>query len=308
VALLIVMVRFLEPFSVLTELSSAIESSRGLLSRLRAVVDAPRESTGTLSSVPARAPRIEFRTVGFSYKTADGRTEVLRDLSFTLEPGSTTAIVGPSGSGKTTVLFLIAGLLRPDHGQILVDGVDVADLDPDARRALVSVVFQHPYLFDGSIAENIRVADPGATDEAYRSAVALARVEAIGDGDQGRVGEAGTALSGGERQRVSIARALLKPSAILAVDEGTSALDAENETAVIDAIRDDPLRRTRVMIAHRLDAIRIADHVLFLEDGALVEQGGIDDLRALGGRFAQFWRHQEHSRHWKIGAEQPAAS
>lgn len=305
VALLIVMVRFLEPFAVLTELSSAIESSRGLLARLRAVVTAPRESAvgnGELS--PSYSPRIEFRDVGFSYDTPDGGCHVLRNLTFTLEPGSTTAIVGPSGSGKTTVLFLIAGLRRPDSGQILVDGVDVADLSPDARRALVSVVFQHPYLFDGSITENIRVADPDATDEAVRAAVALARVDQIGmDGDQSRVGEAGTALSGGERQRVSIARALLKPSAVLVVDEATSALDAENEAAVIDAIRDDPQNRTRVMIAHRLDAIRIADHVLFLEDGSIVEQGSIDELNALGGRFADFWRHQEHGRHWKIGAD-----
>lgn len=303
VALLIVMVRFLEPFAVLTELSSAIESSGGLLARLRAVVAAPRESAaGSRELSPSQSPRIEFRDVGFSHDTPDGRCHVLRNLTFTLEPGSTTAIVGPSGSGKTTVLFLIAGLLRPHRGQILVDGVDVADLSPDARRELASVVFQHPYLFDGSITENIRVADPDATDEAVQTAVTLARVDRI-DGGRSRVGEAGTALSGGERQRVSIARALLKRSAVLAVDEATSALDAENEAAVIDAIRDDPQRRTRVMIAHRLDAIRIADHVLFLEDGSVVEQGSIDELNALGGRFADFWRHQEHGRHWKIGAE-----
>jgi ATP-binding cassette subfamily B protein IrtB len=312
VALLIVMVRFLEPFAVLTELSSAIESSRGLLSRLRAVVTAPSETVvGNLGPSPARfgSPRIEFRDVCFSYDTPDGRSDVLRNLNFTLESGSTTAIVGPSGSGKTTVLSLIAGLRRPDHGHILVDGVDVADLGAEARRALVSVVFQHPYLFDGSIRENIRVADPEATDEAVDDAVSLARVDHLSrrlpDGDQSRVGEAGTALSGGERQRVSIARALLKPSGILVVDEATSALDAENEASVIDAIRNDPQDRTRLMIAHRLDAIRIADHVLFLEDGAIVEQGAIDDLNALGGRFAEFWRQQENGRHWKIAPEQP---
>ena len=312
VALLIVMVRFLEPFTVLTELSSAIESSRGLLRGLRAVVTAPSETAvgnPWPSSAGFGSPRIEFRDVGFSYDTPEGRCEVLRNLNFTLEPGSTTAVVGPSGSGKTTVLFLIAGLRRPDHGHILVGGVDVADLGPDARRALVSVVFQHPYLFDGTIRENIRVADPDAADEAIDNAVRLARVHQIShrlpDGDQSRVGEAGTALSGGERQRVSIARALLKPSGILVVDEATSALDAENEASVIDAIRDDPQDRTRVMIAHRLDAIRIADHVLFLEDGAIVEQGTIADLNALGGRFADFWRQQEHGRHWKIAPEQP---
>ncbi len=306
VALLIVMVRFLEPFAVLTDLSGAVESSRGMLARLHAVVGAPQEAAVETGESSARIspPRIEFRGVGFGYDGPDGRCDVLRDLNFTLPPGSTTAIVGPSGSGKTTLLFLIAGLRRPDSGRILVDGVDVAQLGPHARRALASVVFQHPYLFEGSIRENIRIADPGATDDAVDCAVSLARVDRIGaDGDRSRVGEAGTALSGGERQRVSIARALLKSSGILAVDEATSALDPENEAAVIDAIRDDPQNRTRVMIAHRLEAIRIADHVLFLEDGSLVEQGSIEQLNASGGRFADFWRHQEHGRQWKIGAD-----
>lgn len=310
VALLIVMVRFLEPFAVLAELSSAIESSRGLLSRLRTVVTAPidaPEGGGVSLSNVGGAHRIEFRGVGFSYHTGEGEQEVLSDLNFILEPGTTTAIVGPSGSGKTTLLYLIAGLHHPDRGQILVDGVDVMTLDPKTRTGLVSMVFQHPYLFDGSVRDNVRVADPDATADAVDDAMSVSRVDEISrrlpGGDSSRVGEAGTALSGGERQRVSIARALLKPSGTLLVDEATSALDTENETAIINAIKADPQARTRVMIAHRRSAIEIADHVLFQEDGQIVEAGSIAELTALGGRFAEFWRQQQRGSSWKITAE-----
>lgn len=306
VALAIVMVRFLEPFTVLADLSGAVESSRGLLRRLDTVTTAPlteRPQRGPLPSRESSPPRIEFRSVGFGYH----ETEVLKDLSFVLEPGTTTAVVGPSGSGKSTILSLIAGLHTPVRGQIFIDGIDAADLDLDARRALVSVVFQHPYLFDGTIADNVRVGHPEADDDAIRRAMALARVddivERLPDGAQSRVGEAGTALSGGERQRVSIARALAKPAGVLLIDEATSALDTENEASITQAINDDPQPRTRVVIAHRLDAIRHADHVLFVDGGAVVEQGSIDELTTLGGRFAEFWRQQEDSAGWRIAAD-----
>ncbi|MBB3601406.1 ATP-binding cassette subfamily B protein IrtB [Mycolicibacterium sp. BK556] len=308
VALTIVMVRFLEPFTVLADLSGAMESSRGLLDRLNIVTSAPLDTAATGRPVPggeSHAPRIEFRSVGFGY----GDTEVLRDVSFTLEPATTTAVVGPSGSGKSTILSLIAGLHTPLRGQILVDGTDITELDAEARRALVSVVFQHPYLFDGTIADNIRVGHPDAGDDTMHRAMALARVddivERLPDGALSKVGEAGTALSGGERQRVSIARALVKPAGVLLIDEATSALDTENEASITQAISDDPHQRTRVIIAHRLDAIRNADQVLFVDGGVIVEQGAIDELTTLGGRFAEFWRQQQTSAGWQIAADAP---
>ncbi len=161
VALAIVMIRFLEPFTVLADLSSAVESSRGLLNRLTTVTTAPLSEQSRHAALPSAEssapPRIEFRSVGFGYQGS----MVLNDLSFTLEPGTTTAIVGPSGSGKSTILLLIAGLHAPERGQIVIDGIDAADIDPpDAHRALVSVVFQHPYLFDGTIADNVRAGHP----------------------------------------------------------------------------------------------------------------------------------------------------
>ncbi len=303
VALIVVLVRYLEPFTALSELTPAIDTTRATLGRIQAVLDAPTLTAGTgILPAPAAPPRIEFDGVGFGY--ADDEA-LLDDLHFTLEPGSTTAIVGPSGSGKSTVLALIAGLQQPDRGRVRFDGVDLAGLDPAARRAAVSMVFQHSYLFDGTIEENILVGAPDADADALDEAIRLARVDELVDrlpaGRRAPVGEAGSALSGGERQRVGIARALLKSAPVLLVDEATSALDTENEAAVVAALTGDARPRTRVIVAHRLASIRGADRVLFLEHGRIVEDGGIEELRAAGGRFAAFWEQQRAAADWQIG-------
>ncbi len=267
--------------------------------------------------VPGRAPRIVLDGVGFRY----GDEPVLEGFSLTLEPGTTTALVGPSGSGKTTVLNLVAGLATPDAGRLLIDGEDTGRWSAQARRAWSSVVLQHPYLFSGTVRENVRAGDPAADAETIAEALRRARVDEIAarlpDGLDSRVGDAGTALSGGERQRVSIARALVKPAPILLVDEATSALDTENEGAVVAALGgDDTLPesggpgsgvRTRLIVAHRLSSIRTADRVVFLEAGRIVEQGTPAELRAAGGRFAQFWREQDAASRWGLG-ERGAAS
>lgn len=306
VALIVVIARYLEPFTTVSELAPALESTRATLGRIRSVLTAPALPTGT-GALPdgTAAPRIEFDDVAFSYGGA-GRP-VLDGVSFTLQPGSTTAIVGPSGSGKTTILALIAGLHRPTRGRVLIDGVDAATLDAEARRAASSVVFQHPYLFHGTIRENVLVGDPCAGEDRFARAVALARVDELTgrlpDGAETIVGEAGSALSGGERQRVSIARALLKAAPILLVDEAASALDTENEVAVVDALTADPQSRTRVIVAHRLGSVRHADRVLFLDDGRVVEDGAVDELLTAGGRFGEFWRQQHDAAEWRILAD-----
>ncbi|ANA98267.1 iron import ATP-binding/permease protein IrtB [Mycolicibacterium phlei] len=306
VALMVIVVRFLEPFTVLAGLGGAVENSRAIFERLNTIIttDAADQPGDAVASADTPAPRIEFRNVTFRYDSTS--EHVLNDINFILEPGATTAVIGPSGSGKSTILALIAGLQQPESGQILIDGTDVATLDTASRRALVSMVFQHPYLFDGPIRDNVLVGHPTAADEEARGAMALARVneiiERLPDAEQSRVGEAGTALSGGERQRVSIARALIKPAPVLLIDEATSALDTENETAITDAIGNDPRLRTRVMIAHRLSAIRNADHVLFIDNGHIIEQGSITELSSLGGRFSEFWRQQESTTGWRIAA------
>jgi ATP-binding cassette subfamily B protein IrtB len=301
IALIVVIARYLEPFTTLSELAPALESTRATLERIRTVLTAPLIDAGTQTlRGQSSAARIEFDDVTFGYHGAP----VIDRVSFCLQPGTTTAIVGPSGSGKSTILALIAGLHQPTRGRVLVDGLDAVTLDAETRRAASSVVFQHPYLFHGTIRENVLVGNPDANDEEFSRAVALARVDELTnrlpEGVETVVGEAGSALSGGERQRVSIARALLKPAPILLVDEATSALDTENEAAVVDSLTADPASRTRVIVAHRLASIRHADRVLFLEDGRIVEDGSVDELLAAGGRFSEFWRQQQEATEWRI--------
>ncbi|BCB84586.1 ABC transporter ATP-binding protein [Phytohabitans suffuscus] len=310
IALIVVIARYLEAFAALGELTPGIETATTALRRIRAVRTAPTVS-GERSKRPATAagaPRIRLERVAFRY--SDDGPRVLDGLDLTLDAGTTTAIVGPSGSGKSTVLALLAGLHEPTAGRVLVDGTDTAALGQDERGDLVSVVFQQPYLFDGSIRDNVLAGDPGAAEDRLGHAVALARVGEVTarlpDGERTAVGEAGTALSGGERQRVSIARALLKPAPILLVDEATSALDTENEAAVVQALADDTVARTRVIVAHRLGSIRHADRVVFLEDGRVVEDGTVDGLLAAGGRFADFWRQRQEATGWRVVTRQPA--
>ncbi|OBA77390.1 iron ABC transporter permease [Mycobacterium sp. 1554424.7] len=306
VALIVVIARYLEPFTTISELAPALESTHATLGRIRSVLTAPVMASGA-ATLPQRAaaPRVEFEDVSFGYDGASA--PALDGLSFSLQPGTTTAIVGPSGSGKSTILALIAGLHAPTRGRVLIGGVDAATLDAESRRAASSVVFQHPYLFHGTIRENVLAGNPSAGDEQFARAVALARVDELTgrlpDGADTVVGEAGSALSGGERQRVSIARALLKDAPLLLVDEATSALDTENEAAVVDALGADQGARTRVIVAHRLASIRHADRVLFVDDGRIIEDGAVDELLSAGGRFEEFWRQQSEAAQWHIGAD-----
>ena len=305
IALIVVIVRYLESFTVFAELSPGVEAVTSTLRNIRQVLEAPQEPSGDALVESIGAPQIELRNIGFSYNAkATDSEQILKGFNLVLEPGTTTAIVGPSGSGKTTVLSLIAGLQQPQTGQVLINGQDAAELNADSRRELVSFVFQHPYLFDGSIKRNVLTGAPQANDEQLFDAARLARVDSIverlHEGWDARAGEAGVSLSGGERQRISIARALIKPAPILLVDEATSALDPENEAAVAAALSDDPIARTRVMVAHRLSSIKAADRVVFLEDGHIIEDGSIPELLAAQGRFADFWQQHNSAEDWKL--------
>jgi ATP-binding cassette subfamily B protein len=236
---------------------------------------------------------VEFRGVSFSY---DGRRAALSDLSFSAAPGQTIAMVGATGAGKTTALALLYRAFDPQAGQILIDGHNIRDIKLAALRRNIGVVFQEGLLFNRSIADNLRVGRPDATEDEMRLAASRAQaldfIERAPEGFDSRVGERGRMLSGGERQRLSIARALLKDPPILILDEATSALDADTESKLLVALDEVMKGRTTFVIAHRLATIRRADVILMFEGGRIIESGSFDDLVARGGAFAGLARAQ----------------
>ena len=246
--------------------------------------------------------RITFDDVSFSY---DGKRAAVADVSFTVEPGETIAIVGSTGSGKSTTLGLLHRAFDPQSGRILADGKDIREISLLSLRRNIGVVFQEPMLFARSIRENLTVGKPDATDAEMMEALDRAQATEVmarqTDGLDTLVGERGRTLSGGERQRLSIARALLKNPPILILDEATSALDAATEVKLQKALDEVMKGRTTFVIAHRLATIRNANRILVFEQGRVIEMGSFDDLVAKGGRFAALARAQY------LVADKPAA-
>jgi ATP-binding cassette, subfamily B, beta-glucan exporter len=236
---------------------------------------------------------VEFHDVSFSY---GGNRPAVEGLSFTALPGQTIALVGPTGAGKSTAVALLHRAFDPQAGFIKIDGMDVRGLTLTALRRNIGVVFQEALLFDRSIADNLRVGKPDATEEELRIAATRAQaLEFIERGDQGfqtSAGERGRMLSGGERQRLSIARALLKDPPVLILDEATSALDAITEAKLNTALDEVMKGRTTFVIAHRLSTIRNATRILVFDGGHVIETGTFDELVAKGGRFAELARAQ----------------
>ncbi|WP_438750947.1 ABC transporter ATP-binding protein [Pararhizobium sp. O133] len=217
---------------------------------------------------------IEFRNVRFGYNQND---EILKGVSFVAEGGKTTALVGPSGAGKSTVISLIPRFYDPSGGEILIDGQDIAHITKQSLRNGLAYVSQQPYLFEGSIRDNIRYGRPEATDAEVEEAAKLAYahdfIRMQPQGYDTAVGENGVTLSGGQRQRLSIARALVRQAPILLLDEATSALDTESEAAVQKALDHAMSGRTVVVIAHRLSTVVNADKIIVMKDGLVVEEG-----------------------------------
>jgi ATP-binding cassette subfamily B protein len=250
------------------------------------------------------AGRVEFDRVGFSY---DGRRRALDEIAFVAEPGRTVALVGETGAGKSTAMGLLHRQDDPQAGAIRIDGVDIRDVTLDSLRANIGVVFQESLLFYRSIAENLRVGRPDATDAELEEAARLARAHDFilrqARGYQTRIGERGANLSGGERQRLSIARVLLKNPPILILDEATSALDAATEAQVQAALKNLKKGRTTFVIAHRLATVRDADLILVFQNGRISERGSFEELLRQKGFFAQMVESQfQHP----AAAESPA--
>jgi ATP-binding cassette subfamily B protein len=234
---------------------------------------------------------IEFDDVSFSY---DGKRPAAADLTFTALPGETIALVGTTGAGKSTALALLHRAFDPQSGVIKIDGMDIKAIKLACLRHNIGVVYQEALLFNRSIAENLRVGNPDATDAQLMEAAERAQATDLvaRHGLDGTVGERGRSLSGGERQRLSIARALLKDPPILILDEATSALDATTERKVQAALDEVMRGRTTFVIAHRLATIRNATRILVFDHGRIIESGSFDELVAKGGRFADLAQAQ----------------
>ncbi len=286
------------------------------------LMEAPRlrEFIAVLDTVPAVRDRadaidcgrlsglVEFQNVSFSY---DGKRPAVEDLSFTVLPGDTIALVGATGAGKSTAIALLHRAFDPQSGVIKVDGMDVRGITLASLRRNIGVVFQEALLFDRSIADNLRVGKPDATPEELRLAAERAQaLEFIERSDykfETNAGERGRMLSGGERQRLSIARALLKDPPILILDEATSALDAVTEAKLNLALDEVMKGRTTFVIAHRLSTIRDATRILVFDNGKVIESGTFDELVARGGAFAQLARAQFMVQESARSAMSPAA-
>lgn len=238
--------------------------------------------------------KIEFRGAGYKYPSRD--TQVLNDLSFTINPGEVAAFVGPSGSGKTTIIHLLLRFFDPVTGKVEIDGHDMLDLDTTDLRAHMGLVTQDTILFDDTVFGNITIGMPGATmaevTEAAKAADAHAFIEAMPQGYDTVLGERGVKLSGGQRQRLAIARAIIKKPKILLLDEATSNLDTASEQAVQGAIERILGGRTVVMVAHRLSTVKNADKIFVLKKGELAETGTHDELLALGGVYKGLYEAQ----------------
>lgn len=233
--------------------------------------------------------------VEFAYRDLDGRAApALRGVSLTAEPGTITALVGPSGAGKSTLAKLVCRFWDVDAGSVRVCGADVRAMPFDQLMSQVAVVLQETFLFDDTVAANLRLARPEAADAELMAAATAARahefVTALPDGYATRIGERGANLSGGERQRLSIARALLKDAPIVVLDEATAFVDPENEAALQDALGELARGRTLLVVAHRLSTIVGADQILVLDEGRIVERGRHDGLVAAGGLYARMWQ------------------
>ncbi|HUF11046.1 MAG TPA: ATP-binding cassette domain-containing protein, partial [Rhodothermales bacterium] len=236
---------------------------------------------------------VSFEDVDFEY---DEGVPVLRGVSFDAPAGSTTALVGSSGSGTSTLVGLVMAFNRPNQGRVLIDGRDLASIRMTEYRKALGVVLQENFLFDGTVAENIRFANPAASMDEVREVAKLANcdvfVEGFPDGYDTLVGERGVKLSGGQRQRVAIARALLADPSILVLDEATSSLDTESEALIQEGLRHLREGRTTFVIAHRLSTIRSADQILVVEGGEIVERGSHFELMTANGRYRELHDRQ----------------
>ena len=293
--------RFIDPLLDIAGYGEVLRSARGQLDTVTAVLD-EKPLPEPVRPVAPRDASVELQDVRFAY--APGMPEVLRGVSLRVAPGSMVALVGASGSGKTTLVQLIARFFDVTGGSVRIGGADVREMSSATLSGQISQIFQNTYLFQGSIADNIRIGKPGATEAEVLKAVQQAGVSEIiarlPDGLDTPVGEGGARLSGGERQRISIARALIKDAPILLVDEATAALDTENQAAIADTLARLRGQRTLIAIAHQLSTVAMADQIVVLDEGKVAEHGTHEQLRESSGLYAHFLGQRQAAKGWRI--------
>lgn len=286
---------FVSPLEILIEFTEMFQKGFSGFVRFEEVMKEIPEIQDCDNPVVLSNPKgeISFHDVDFAYR--DGEP-VLKDINFTLPAGRNVALVGPSGGGKTTICSLIPRFYDVSSGSITLDGEDIRNISLQSLRQNIGIVQQDVYLFDGTIADNIRYGRPDASDEevleAARKANILDLIESLPDGIYTEVGERGTRLSGGQKQRISIARIFLKNPKILILDEATSALDNESERIVQQSLYDLSRGRTCLTIAHRLSTIRSADEILVIDQEGIAERGRHEDLLKQNGIYAEYYRLQ----------------
>ncbi|HEX7004026.1 MAG TPA: ABC transporter ATP-binding protein [Trueperaceae bacterium] len=284
-----------QPVIQIANIGTQISEAFAGLDRIRELLQMTTEDDedDTKSPVGRIDGEVALTDVEFAYEAG---APVLKKVSLRAPAGSTTALVGSSGSGKSTLVSLIMAFNRPQHGLVTVDGRDLAELRLGEYRSQLGVVLQENFLFDGTIADNIRFARPNASREEVEAAATIANadgfIRSFPDGYDSVVGERGIKLSGGQRQRIAIARAILADPRILILDEATSSLDSESEALIQEGLRRLMQGRTTFVIAHRLSTIRDADQILVLEDGEIVERGEHAQLLAKGGRYRELYDKQ----------------
>ena len=314
-AITALLARLYGPLTALSNVRIDVMTSLVSFERVFEVLDLEpmvKDRSGAIALKSSKG-KIEFKNVDFSYPNAQeislaslesvAKAEtvtsgiVLKGLTFTVEPGTTTALVGPSGAGKTTISALIPRLYDVTGGSIKIDGNDIRDVTLESLRNSIGVVMQDAHLFHETIVENLRYAKQDATQDQMQSACEAAQIwdliKSLPNGFETMVGERGHRLSGGEKQRLAIARLLLKSPSIVILDEATAHLDSENEQLVHAALSHALKGRTSIVIAHRLSTVREADQILVLDKGVIVEQGKHDELIARGGLYSELYNRQD---------------
>ena len=287
--------KFFKPVQDLAKMTNTIAQTSVALERIQTILAADQVIPEHPDAIDPGTLRgeITFEHVAFGYEDV---ASVLRDVNFTIKPGQVVGIVGPTGGGKSTVVSLIPRFYDPTAGRVLIDGADIRDWKLVSLRREVGFVLQETVLFQGTVRDNIAYGRPNATEEEIMAAAKLANADEfiakMPNGYDSIVGERGDTLSGGQRQRIGIARALIRKSPILILDEPTAALDTESERLVIEGLERLMKGRTVIMIAHRLSTIRDADKIIVLKDGVVAEQGSHEELMQMNGVYAELYHIQ----------------